>query len=199
MLISLLTVKIRGSRCSLNVRYTRQFTYIRNYLKMSLNHIISARMQYNFMLYTTIGKAKVHKQYFSERHCRAHSMLAPSQWETSLQSNAVSHWLGANLESALHRIGVPAWMWFSQRFNTLFVCFGRIVSHDDAIKYKHFPRYWPFVQGVYRSPVYSPHKGQWRGALMFSLIFARIKGWANHRDAGYLRRHRIHYDVRCNG
>ena len=27
--------------------------------------------------------------------------LAPSQWETSLQSNAVFHWLGANLESAL--------------------------------------------------------------------------------------------------
>ena len=27
--------------------------------------------------------------------------LAPSQWETSLQSNAVSHWLGTNLESAL--------------------------------------------------------------------------------------------------
>ena len=33
---------------------------------------------------------------------RADFMLAPSQWETSLQSNAVSHWLGANLESALH-------------------------------------------------------------------------------------------------
>ena len=32
----------------------------------------------------------------------AHSRLAPSQWETSLQSNAVSHWLGANLESALN-------------------------------------------------------------------------------------------------
>ena len=30
-----------------------------------------------------------------------HSRLAPSQWETSLQSNAVSHWLGANLESVL--------------------------------------------------------------------------------------------------
>ena len=29
------------------------------------------------------------------------SRLAPSQWDTSLQSNAVSHWLGANLESAL--------------------------------------------------------------------------------------------------
>ena len=33
---------------------------------------------------------------------RADSRLAPSQWETSLQSNAVSHWLGANLESALY-------------------------------------------------------------------------------------------------
>ena len=32
---------------------------------------------------------------------RADSQLAPSQWETSLQSNAVSHWLCANLESAL--------------------------------------------------------------------------------------------------
>ena len=36
------------------------------------------------------------------KHCRADSRLAPSQWETSLQSNAVSHWLGANLQSALH-------------------------------------------------------------------------------------------------
>ena len=32
---------------------------------------------------------------------RADSRLAPNQWETSLQSNAVSHWLGTNLESAL--------------------------------------------------------------------------------------------------
>ena len=33
---------------------------------------------------------------------QADSRLAPSQWEMLLQSNAVSHWLGANLESALH-------------------------------------------------------------------------------------------------
>ena len=32
---------------------------------------------------------------------RANSRLAPSQWETSLLSNAVSHWLGTNLEAAL--------------------------------------------------------------------------------------------------
>ena len=33
--------------------------------------------------------------------CRADLRFPPSQWETSLQSNAVSHWLGANLGSAL--------------------------------------------------------------------------------------------------
>ena len=40
---------------------------------------------------------------FPGKQCRADSRLAPSQRETSLQSNAVSHWLGANLlvESAL--------------------------------------------------------------------------------------------------
>ena len=49
--------------------------------------------------------------------------------------------------------------------------------HDDVIKWKHFPRCWSFVRGIHRSPVISPHKGQWRGALMFSLICVRINGW----------------------
>ena len=44
-------------------------------------------------------------------------------------------------------------------------------------------------------PVNSPHKGQWRGALMFSLICAWIIDWVNNREAGDLRRHRGHYDV----
>ena len=68
-------------------------------------------------------------------------------------------------------------------------------SHDDVIKWKHFPRYLPFLRGIHRSPVNSPHKGQWRGALMFSLICAQINGWENNREAGDLRRHRAHYDV----
>ena len=56
--------------------------------------------------------------------------------------------------------------------------------HDDVIKWKHFPRYWPFVRGIHRSPVNSPHKGQWRGALMFSLICAWINGWVNNSEPG---------------
>ena len=39
------------------------------------------------------------------------------------------------------------------------------------------------------------HKGQWRGALKFSLICTWINGWVNNRGAGDLRRHRAHYDV----
>ena len=58
-----------------------------------------------------------------------------------------------------------------------------------------FPRYWPFVRGIHRSPVNFPHKGQWRGVLMFSLICAWINDWVNNREAGDLRRHRAHYDV----
>ena len=63
-----------------------------------------------------------------------------------------------------------------------------------------FPRYWTFVMRIHESPVDSIHKGQWRGALMFSLIW----GWTKVRqiietpviwDAGDLRRRRAHFDV----
>ena len=67
--------------------------------------------------------------------------------------------------------------------------------HDVVIKWKHFLPYWPFVRGIQRSRVNSPHKGQWRGALMFSLICARINGWVNNGEAGDLRRNHAHYDV----
>ena len=69
------------------------------------------------------------------------------------------------------------------------------IFHDDVIKWKHFPRNWLFVRGIHRSPVNSPHKGQWRTALMFSLICVWINDWVNNREAGDLRRYRAHYDV----
>ena len=42
-----------------------------------------------------------------------------------------------------------------------------LFHHDDFIKWKHFPCYWPFVRGIHRSPANSLHKGQWCRALMF--------------------------------
>ena len=68
-------------------------------------------------------------------------------------------------------------------------------THDDVIKWKKNSCNWPFVRGIHRSPVNSPHKGQWRGALMFSLICVWINDWVNNREAGDLRRYRAHYDV----
>ena len=70
-----------------------------------------------------------------------------------------------------------------------------VTHHDDVIKWKHFPRYWPFVRGIHRSPVNSPDKGQWCGALMFSLICAWINAWVNNREAGDLTRYCAQCDV----
>ena len=67
----------------------------------------------------------------------------------------------------------------------------KIWWHDDVIKWKHFPRYWPLV----RSPVNSPHKGQWRVALMFSFIIAWINDRLNNGESGDLRHYRAHCNV----
>ena len=60
---------------------------------------------------------------------------------------------------------------------------------------EHFPRHWPFVRGIQRSLVNFPHKGQWRGALKFTLICTWMNDWVNNREACDLRCHRTHYDV----
>ena len=50
--------------------------------------------------------------------------------------------------------------------------------------------------GEFAGPRWIPRKkGQWRGALMFSVICVWINGWLNNREAGDLRCYRTHYDV----
>ena len=56
--------------------------------------------------------------------------------------------LGRTLLNTLSHLSSNAWM-------LLQMC----LYHDDVIKWKHFPRYWPFVRGIHRSPVNSPHEG----------------------------------------
>ena len=58
-------------------------------------------------------------------------------------------------------------------------------NHDDVIKWKHFPRYWPFVRGIHRSPVNSTHKGQWRGALMFLFFYLRLNKRLSKQSRGW--------------
>ena len=57
------------------------------------------------------------------------------------------------------------------------LCSPHLTATFDVIKWKLFPRYWPFMRGIHRSPVNSQHKGQWRGALMFSFNYVWINGW----------------------
>ena len=83
-------------------------------------------------------------------------------WSNSSEYNKM------NLMNALE-----LWMWYKQNETKPCVYITRLVEcHDDVIKWKHFPRYWPAVRGICRSLVNSTHKCQWRGALIFSLIFA---------------------------
>ena len=72
---------------------------------------------------------------------------------------------------------------------------GNSLALDDVSNWKHFPRYWTFVQEMHWSPVNSPYKGKWRGALMYSWICACINVWVNDCVAGDWRRHRAHYYV----
>ena len=65
--------------------------------------------------------------------------------------------------------------------------------HDDVMKWKHFPRYWPFVRWIHR---WIPHKGRWRGALdvFFDLhlnkrLSKQSWGWWFETLSRPLRRH----------
>ena len=68
-------------------------------------------------------------------------------------------------------------------------------THDDVIKWKHCPRYWPFCAGNSQLTGEFPHKGRWPGALMFSFICAWINdskqywGWWFETPSCSLWRH----------
>ena len=132
-----------------------------------------------------------------------HVMTSQNTGNSTVCSTACSAYLGKYQRSALLTLcegntesGFPS-QWAS---NTESACmswhhYALLWHHDDVMKWTHFPRYWPFVRGIHRSPVNSTHKGQWRGALIFSLICVWINGWVNNREAGDLIRNRAHNDV----
>ena len=64
-------------------------------------------------------------------------------------------------------------------------------DHNNVIKWKRFPSYWPLVRGIRRSPVEdSPHKGPVTHVLMFFDVV-----YTNNRVTGDLRRQDAHCDV----
>ena len=90
--------------------------------------------------------------------------------------NNITHrkisWISTQLIDLLNRLGHKQMPWYD---------IAETVIHDDVMKWKHFPRYWPFVRGIHRS--------WW---------IPRTKASDAELDdcgAGDLRRHRGHYDV----
>ena len=69
-----------------------------------------------------------------------------------------------------------------------------LIIHDDVMKWKHFPRYWPLC-GEFTCHRLIPLTKASDAKLWYSLICAWTNGWVNNRYADYLRRHRAHYDV----
>ena len=120
--------------------------------------------------------------------------LDSGNWCTILDGMIIASLFGGhkNTDPSSHCICLPSeeTMWSFHLFHVIpfnhfhvflspAICF---FMHDGVIKLKHFPRYWPFVRGINRSPVNSLHKGQWHRDLIFSLI--SINAWVNNREAG---------------
>ena len=107
-------------------------------------------------------------------------------------------WISSHLDIVCHRTASDMHSWYIAAVVCTLAAssmVSRPIIHDDVIKWKQFSLYWPFLRGIHRSPVNSPQKGQWRGALMFPLISVWTNGWVNSRGVGDLRRHRARYDV----
>ena len=66
--------------------------------------------------------------------------------------------------------------------------------HDDVIKRKHFPRYWPFVW-EFTGHRWIPLTKASDAELWCFPTYAWTNGWVNNRYAGDLGRNRAHYDV----
>ena len=101
-------------------------------------------------------------------HNRDESRFTPSQWETPLQSNAVSHWLGANLEAVsgwvcrIYDATVPLSLSLSTRVETdwppssgkLYICISYSWKYTfttfcmTLYNFKYLPGIWliPIIQ-----------------------------------------------------
>ena len=126
------------------------------------------------------------------RFCRCHNRCPVGYYEIKQTTSRILVMFQSYVY--FQHFGWPTFAWCDHDLENVYGIAG-LFLHDDVIKWKHFPRYWPFVREIKQSTVNSPHTVQWRGALVFPFISAWINGWVNNGEAGDLRRHRANYDV----
>ena len=133
---------------------------------------------------TSPGQVQLDKQH-----------LLPT-WGLLLKCNIHVHICRLVCHNHVSRVGssnyMPQYLW---GVNTC----PRPSTYEDLSWWRHqletFSALLALCAGNSPVPVNSLHKGQWRGALMFSFIYARINDWVNNREAGDLRRQDGHHDV----
>ena len=131
---------------------------------------------------------------------KIHLKMSPGKWRPFCLGLSVLNPLAISYLSTRLK-NLPQWFPFQkcqlvQPPNyALVTVLGNSIEHDDVIKWKLFPRYWPLCGEFTGLRCNSPHKGQWRGALIFSFMCVWINGWVNNRKAGDLRCCHAHYDV----
>ena len=135
-------------------------------------------------MWTLIKRTRLSELAIGEKHKTTTTTITNKKWRTSngkivfwppkwySKANMILRFILPCSIRVVHKFSVDLW--------PNYIMYFQISFNDGVIKWKHFPRNWPFVRGIHRSPVNSPHKGQWRGALMFSLICVWINGWVNN-------------------
>ena len=111
------------------------------------------------------------------------------QWHGTLVFSLICAWINWWFETPSRLL------WRNCNVTYAWLEYTSCLPHDDVFKWKHLPRYWPFVRGIHRSPVDSLHKGQCRISLIISLTCDWTYGWAINRNAGDSRHHHTHYVV----
>ena len=93
------------------------------------------------------------------QYSRADSSFAPSQWETVLLCNDVSHWLGASLESALYSSLLVFHSWQLEQFPPIEYASLQIslLLPSVVVDIYHWPAYMNNGQGLLEMISFSSH------------------------------------------
>ena len=142
---------------------------------------------------TEIFYHALHKRITSQSRQFVHKFSQTSGWFDASSPFSFLITIHSTEISSCHYFEVIMGAMASQ-IRSLTIVYSTVYSGADQRKHQSSVSL-AFVQGIHRSLVNSPHKGQWRGTLMFSLIYAWTTGWVNNHGAGDLRRHCVRYDV----
>ena len=118
--------------------------------------------------------------------CGQKDTLISFQWKSSHWERPSLYWNGVQyMPRRITLFCVLFWL----RFHLVLPKSSRVTSlapgkHDDVIKWKHFPCYWPFVRGIHRWPVNSSHKRP--VTRNFDAFFdLRLNKWLSQQSWGW--------------